>query len=189
MNNFAKKSMPNVPVVLAFMALGFVAFVPGTRRTPTGEPNLLHACYIPRIGLVYRIKEPGLRSECRRRHVEFSWNEKGPQGDPGPPGPPSGGGGLTRTVFEGTCLEDAVMNIDGTVLDGDVIFDDAITLDDLPAITIYDIEDPITFPGVLNNFRDNVEIREGSITIFCPADRTEGEFFFEGNLYTIVMIK
>ena len=184
MNNFAKKSMPNVPVALAFLALGFVAFVPGSRRTQNEEPNVLHACYIPRIGLVYRIKEPGLRSACRRRHVEFSWNEKGPQGPPGS----SNGGGLTRTVFKGECLKDAVVDTDGRVRDGNVIFDESITLDDLPAITIYDIEEPSTLLGVLNNFRDNVEIREGSITIFCPFDKTDNGFFSEGNLYRIVII-
>ena len=194
MNNFAKKSIPNVPVAVAFVALGFVALVPGNRRAQTEEPNVLHACYIPHVGLVYRIKEPGLRSECQRRHVEFSWNEKGPkgdQGDPGPPGPPgpSNGGGLTRTVFEGTCLKDGAVDDEGGVRDGDVIFDEAITLADLPAITVYDIDDPITIPDVLNNFRDEIDIREGSINILCPADRTEGEFFFEGDLYRIVMIK
>lgn len=188
MNNLTKRSMSNVPVAVAFVALGLVAFMPANRAAQPEEPEVFRACYVPRSGVVYRIGEPDLRSECQRRHVEFSWNEQGPQGDPGPPGP-SNGGGLTRTVFTGTCLEDAVVDIDGTVRDGDVIFDVAITLADLPAITIFDEEDPITFPGVLNNFRDTVEIREGSITIFCPADETDNGFFMEGNLYTIVMIK
>ena len=86
-------------------------------------------------------------------------------------------------------MKDGAVDDEGVVLDGDVIFDEAITLADLPAITVYDIDDPITIPDVLDNFRDAIEIREGSITIFCPADVTENGFFNEGNLYRIVMIK
>jgi hypothetical protein len=36
---------------------------------------------------MYRIKTPGGPVECHDHHVEFSWNEEGPQGPQGPPGP------------------------------------------------------------------------------------------------------
>ena len=53
-----------------------------------GEPGMLYACYIPRLGLVYRIKAEGLRNRCHaNRHVEFSWSEMGGEGTPGPAGP------------------------------------------------------------------------------------------------------
>lgn len=44
-------------------------------------PAVLHACYVPATGTVYRIREPGLRQECAgpangpQQHVEFSWTE------------------------------------------------------------------------------------------------------------------
>lgn len=193
MNNFAKKSMPNVPVALAFVALGFVAFVPGNRRTQNEEPNVLHACYIPHIGLVYRIKEPGLRSECRRRHVEFSWNEKGPRGDPGPPGP-SNGGGLTRTVFQGTCMPNAAVGV-GTIgepNDGAVISDLSITVADPPIISAY-IREPGFHPiGTFqtHSYGDDLFIQDGKIIIECSAAFTD-EFgtVFPAWDYRIVIIK
>lgn len=53
----------------------------------TGE-QILHACYIPLVGVVYRIKAPGLPSAClAKTHVEFSWNAQGPKGDRGEAGP------------------------------------------------------------------------------------------------------
>ena len=96
---------------------------------------------------------------------------------------------LTRTVFEGTCQPNGAIDDDGVVKDGDVISDATITLADLPMIVAFEIEDPINNPDVLENFRDRLLVREGEITILCPSDMTEGEFFFPGNDYKIVMIK
>src|SRR5688572_15782196 len=54
--------------------------------------TVLYACYVPATGTIYRIKAPGLPTECSSRgndrmaHVEFSWNEHGIKGDPGPAG-------------------------------------------------------------------------------------------------------
>lgn len=180
MNNFAKKSIPNVPVALAFVALGFVALVPSNRRTQTEEPNEIHACYIPNVGLVYRIREPDLRSECRGQHVEFSWNKQGPQGDPGPPGPPSGGG-LTRTVFAGTCAPNgAVIAPALPANDGVVISDPVISLADPPAISAYQ-RFPFTPAGTFeaHNYGDDLFIQDGKIIIECGA----------GVEYKIVMIQ
>jgi hypothetical protein len=59
----------------------------------------IHACYVQGSGSVYRIKQPGLPTECGRTgqklHIEFSWTETGgggagpagPQGEAGPAGP------------------------------------------------------------------------------------------------------
>ncbi len=61
--------------------------------------ELLHACYSAG-GNVYRIRESGLRDDCRSpMDVEFSWNG---QGSPGPPGPQGPAGGLSgyETVSE-----------------------------------------------------------------------------------------
>jgi hypothetical protein len=38
--------------------------------------SVIHACYVPLTGTVYRIKEPGLRTACSSStHVEFSWTD------------------------------------------------------------------------------------------------------------------
>ncbi len=61
---------------------------PAEESATTGEGTgeLLYACYNP-SGSVYRIKEEDLRDECSSpTHVQFSWNEHGPQGDKGDPG-------------------------------------------------------------------------------------------------------
>jgi collagen triple helix repeat protein len=55
-----------------------------------GDPDaaaVVHACYTPITGVVYRIKEAGLPQACfalgNYKHVEFSWNQVGPQGPAG----------------------------------------------------------------------------------------------------------
>ena len=56
------------------------------------ESKVLHACYVPATGTVYRIKEPGLSEACTgpgtgaKQHIPFSWNEQGIKGDKGDPG-------------------------------------------------------------------------------------------------------
>jgi hypothetical protein len=62
--------------------------------SPMDMPVVIHACYVPSTGTIYRIKEPGLPQQCTgpnqgpNQNVEFNWNQKGPQGSPGDPGPP-----------------------------------------------------------------------------------------------------
>jgi hypothetical protein len=61
--------------------------VPAIAQT-TGD-QVLYACYIPLVGVVYRIKEPGLPVACLgRNHVEFHWNAQGPRGERGEAGTP-----------------------------------------------------------------------------------------------------
>ena len=67
--------------VLGALALLFVA-------APSGAQATLSACYIPKSGTVYMIKQTGTPSEClSKQHVEFTWSGTGPQGPQGPQGP------------------------------------------------------------------------------------------------------
>lgn len=47
---------------------------------------MLHACYVPKTGTVYRIRTPETPQTCNKGHIEFSWNEQGIQGPEGQPG-------------------------------------------------------------------------------------------------------
>lgn len=48
-------------------------FVPNAVEAQT-TPQQFFACYVPSSGVVYRIKEPGLKDECTgKKHVEFGW--------------------------------------------------------------------------------------------------------------------
>ncbi|MEA2706776.1 MAG: hypothetical protein QOH22_1564, partial [Gemmatimonadaceae bacterium] len=65
-----------------------LAIEPAEVSAQTTGDQVLHACYIPLVGVVYRIKAPGLPNAClARSHVEFSWNTQGPKGDRGDAGP------------------------------------------------------------------------------------------------------
>ena len=60
---------------------------PVANEPAVSEEGVIHACYIPKQGSVYRIKEAGLRNRCfSRKHVEFSFNTEGPAGPAGDPG-------------------------------------------------------------------------------------------------------
>ena len=47
MNNLTKRSMSNVPVAMAFVALGLVAFMPANRSAQPEEPEVFRACTSP----------------------------------------------------------------------------------------------------------------------------------------------
>lgn len=64
--------------------------VPMASAAADNAGESLFACYSAG-GNVYRIREPGLRDDCRSpTDVEFSWNAQGPPGPPGPQGPAGG---------------------------------------------------------------------------------------------------
>jgi hypothetical protein len=70
---------------LGVAALVFLSAPTAASAQTTGD--VLHACYIPLIGVVYRIKAPGLPVQCLSKyHVEFQWNAQGPKGDRGETG-------------------------------------------------------------------------------------------------------
>jgi hypothetical protein len=57
--------------------------------------QIFHACYIPLVGVVYRIKAPGLPTAClARTHVEFEWNARGERGETGATGATGAPGNL-----------------------------------------------------------------------------------------------
>jgi hypothetical protein len=54
----------------------------------TTAAKLLYGCYVPVSGTTYRIKETDLKQKCASSdHIEYSWNQEGPQGPVGPQGP------------------------------------------------------------------------------------------------------
>ena len=56
----------------AFAAFAFLLIAPDTVQAQT--PKQFFACYVPSSGVVYRIKEDGLKNACTGgKHVEFSW--------------------------------------------------------------------------------------------------------------------
>jgi hypothetical protein len=65
------------------------------------------ACYIPGSGTLYRIKTLNAPTTCSKStHVEFNWNNMGPEGPMGPMGP----AGMLKLPF------DTVMSYTGPVL-------------------------------------------------------------------------
>ena len=93
-----KQEFENGRAVLAALFAVSVA----SAAIPQGlQAQVLTACYVPDVGVVYRIQAAGLPDECTETtHVEFSWNmvgPAGPQGEPGPQGP-SGGGMMLETT-------------------------------------------------------------------------------------------
>jgi hypothetical protein len=65
-----------------------LAIWPSRAAAQTTGDQILYACYIPAVGVVYRIKAPGLPTACLGKpHVEFHWDAQGPKGDRGEPGP------------------------------------------------------------------------------------------------------
>jgi len=75
-----------LPVVMSGMLL--LTMTPAPLAAQTAENQILYACYIPFVGVVYRIKAPGLPTACLgKSHVEFQWNAQGIKGDRGDTGP------------------------------------------------------------------------------------------------------
>lgn len=75
------------------LALAATASLGPAAAHAQAAPEILHACYVPSTGTVYRIKAPGLPDDCSgpkngaNRHIPFSWNAQGPAGEQGPQGP------------------------------------------------------------------------------------------------------
>ena len=73
-----------------WLAAGGLLLVPGLARSqttpPPAEPHTYYACYQQSAGIVYRIREPGLPTECLGKHIMFSWSDNGTAGERGPAG-------------------------------------------------------------------------------------------------------
>jgi hypothetical protein len=76
-------------------------------------PRLLHACYRPKKGDVYLIKETDVQEVCDKGDVEFSWNQKGVKGDRGDKGEKGDkgdpGSAVTPQLAGYQCLEGFAM--------------------------------------------------------------------------------
>ncbi len=85
-----KKEFENGRAVVAALFAVCVASA-AIPQSLQAQATILTACYVPDVGVVYRIKAAGLPDECTETtHVEFSWNMEGPagpQGETGPQGP------------------------------------------------------------------------------------------------------
>ncbi len=99
---------------LALIAVlgGLGALLPTSAEAQTAP--VLHACFVPNSGVVYRIKGPGLRESCSgKSHVEFSWNEEGIQGQTGPMGAMGLSGSDGADGAQGTAGADGADGADG----------------------------------------------------------------------------
>ncbi len=161
-----KKEFENCRVVIT--ALFTVCIT--SAAIPQGlQAQVLTACYVPDVGVVYRIQTEGVPDECTEpTHVEFSWNMEGPPGPQGPPGPAG-----SPVVFTGECSSDVVD--DPRYGDGDgpesgaIITDDRFSLSDTPAVTVW-IGRP-EFPGTL--LSDNSPyLEDGRLVILCFPGRS-----------------
>ena len=156
MSNNTKRILPRLPVVGGLAALAFLLFVPDT-----AQAQVLFACYVPSSGVVYRIKESGLKDECTgKKHVEFNWNEVGP------PGP----AGITPVVFTGACSTGGFTNpFSGFPETGITITDARFTISNPPALlTVW--EDPAGPPAVLQILDSFGEyyLVDGQMLLRCP---------------------
>jgi hypothetical protein len=83
----------NLPHLLRTPGAGRALWLAGALAVLTAVPaaaqsTTIYACYVPSTGTVYRIKATGLGDSCKSpQHIQFSWNETGPQGPAGPAGP------------------------------------------------------------------------------------------------------
>ena len=85
-----------IPMVLTIVACA--ALAPVAHAQVTVDPNVMYACYVPLAGVTYRIKTTDTREKCASpTHVEYFFNQTGPEGPQGPQGPvgPAGPQGAT----------------------------------------------------------------------------------------------
>ena len=135
-----------LPVLAGLIAVALLS----APTTVQAQEVVLTACYVPDVGVVYRIKAAGLPDVCTETtHVEFSWNMEGPAGPSGPAGP-AGPSGSTPVVFAGECITDAFADPQfGDLTHGAVITDGRFTINDPPAhLTVWEGE--AAFPGFLS---------------------------------------
>ena len=87
-----KKEFENGRAVLAALFAVCVASA-AIPQSLQAQATILTACYVPDVGVVYRIKETGLPGACTETtHVEFTWNVEGPAG-------PQGAAGISGLEF------------------------------------------------------------------------------------------
>ena len=105
MTQQSKNILTGFPVVIGLIVVTVASM---SSTTVPMQATILSACYVPDVGVIYRIKAEGLPDVCTEpTHVEFSWNMEGPagpqgatgaQGATGSPGP-AGISGLEYVSF------------------------------------------------------------------------------------------
>ncbi len=79
MTNMTNHRRAHLTILGGFTAFAVLFLVPQALKAqeePSEVPKQFYACYVPSSGVVYRIKEPGLRDACSgKKHVEFSWTD------------------------------------------------------------------------------------------------------------------
>lgn len=95
MTNRADLRLRQQCLLTALVLVGFAA-------APAGAQVAIRACYVADLGLVYRIGETGLPTACQDpTHVEFSWNEQGPEGPAGADGATGSAGAQGEQGIQG----------------------------------------------------------------------------------------
>ena len=150
MTQQSKNILTGFPVVIGLIAVTLAS----ASSIVQMEEVVFTACYVPDVGVMYRIKAESLPEACTEdTHVEFSWNMEGPAGPRGPAGPQGPqGSSIARVVFAGLCMEDAFVppgdSIGSRAQDGVVITDSRFTISDPAALLSVWESEPET-PGVL----------------------------------------
>ena len=124
MNSISKTPMPLWGCLVAAIVVLASAASAAEAQTSSSDPEtspILHACYVPGSGVVYRIspdgQDPTLRDSCRsQRHVPFSWNAMGVDGADGADGEDGTNGfSCWDTNQNGEADEEEDRNGDGSV--------------------------------------------------------------------------
>jgi trimeric autotransporter adhesin len=67
-----------VTLALVVMAGSAAAQSTPSSIQPGSMPNVIHACYVPNTGTIYRIKTEDTKQNCNSaKHIEFSWSQEG----------------------------------------------------------------------------------------------------------------
>lgn len=105
-----------IPTFAATFCVILAAASGSPLRAQGGDASILHACYHPSSGTVYRIKAPGAPDACKENDVEFSWpavGQSGAQGEQGDVGPEGAKGKTGPKGVRGVTGPDGVRGDDG----------------------------------------------------------------------------
>lgn len=97
--NIARVPIPSPSLVLIAVTVAAALLIAPSAARGQTSGEVIHACYIPASGTVYRIKAEGAPDDCRGKHIEFSWDAHGPAGQSCP-----GGEFVTGFAADGSLL-------------------------------------------------------------------------------------
>lgn len=199
--------MTTYPARLLATIAALTLAIQGPAKAQTNStPPTYFACYIPLVGVVYRIKEQGLPTACvSKSHVEFNWNQAGPKGDQGErgeQGPPGNlalaGQGCPTGFFvssfsstgsvvcrnlqgEGPSDPPPPPPPGGHALDGNWTLSPRLTMNcglfDAVTITVSGTSTQVTAPGVIRfNVRGSGNNGFFELPFDVPLDETDNSF-------------